>query len=470
MNRFAASAFVLIFIVALLGLAASGRAEDPTYQGEKFSRMIEIRAPEKIARAALELGLDRTVPILSKTLERRDSVFDRAELEIWQHLPSKLRSDQVQHTPVSADSARGKTLQVLCEIGFEARGAIPALIKLLNTETNQGNRQVQVAALGFIGFESPEAMTVLEKATHDPSSAVRAAAILELGWMGPKAASAVPSMIEEIKREEAGGAWWAFEALGRMGPAASNALPVLLPMLRSGSNTHGALVVLKGMGPAAAPALPELTRMIELRQPDYPLAVETLLNMGAPAQSCLSLLESMLTDTNAIARLLAATAVIRADGARDQAMSLLVAALGKKGRSTSHWSPPFHCSCHLSMRLNEDMTAAWLLGDLGPAALEAVPMLTKAAQSPNQWLRVIALRALWRIEKKPEFIVHELAELVPPLGKASETYNALAAMTLAEIGPGAKTAVPQLEQARLSGPRVLRHEATLALRRIGVEL
>ena len=60
---------------------------EPVYQGVKISRFIEMRPPEDVALAALELGPREVVPYLIKALRAQDSSLKRARLALWKRLP-----------------------------------------------------------------------------------------------------------------------------------------------------------------------------------------------------------------------------------------------------------------------------------------------------------------------------------------------------------------------------------------------
>ena len=194
--RYIAVGSVLGFAVAWPCGAAD---EEPVYQGEKFSRFIEMKAPESIATAALELGLDKTLPYLIDALGDRDSLWDMAKLEGWKHLPGSVQTQYRLSRPLPADNARIKALFSLGEIGLEAQAAVPAMIRLLAAETTQAVRQWRLAALSHIGAESFEAITALEKAIYDPDPGIHREALRGLAYIGPKAVSAAPAVLQEIR-------------------------------------------------------------------------------------------------------------------------------------------------------------------------------------------------------------------------------------------------------------------------------
>ena len=453
-----------------MGLTPCGNrafAAQPLYQGEKFSRVLELRSWEVTASAALELGLDQTLPILIRGLEEDDTLLGEAKQAVWNKLPRSVQQQHLQQMPVPASSTRFKALMTLGEIGLEARGAVPAVIRQLSRCTNAADRGGFLQVLARIGEDSPEAVAELTKALQSPQSATRENAALALGFIGPKAASAAPVLLKQLRTSDHPPATF-LATLGRMGPGASNAVPTLMKLLLNASNTVSriqALQALRRLGPSVAPALPELLKVIERREPGYPLAVEALLNSGPPARESLPQLEALLTDSNAVARVLAAAAVIKAGGAEAKALEVLTQVLENPKGSPGTWSPPFTYATGLSVAFNASLTAAWLLADCGPSAHTALPALARAMQPQRTWMAVVAARACWKIEGNPEPVLPVLMEALQHLGD-SEIEPALAAMVLAEMGPKAQTAVPTLEAARVHGKRNLRREATLALARI----
>jgi HEAT repeat protein len=269
----------------------------------------------------------------------------------------------------------------------------------------------------------------------------------------------------EIVRVQEHPSWWAFETLGRIGPSASNALPVLLDALHSESKARFAVRSLRNLRAVAAPAIPDLSRMILSRQAGYPIAVEALLNIGPPARETLPVLEPLLVHTNLIVRALAAAALAKIGGLHDMAVPVLIQVLETTNRVRDSWSPPFSYSRGPSVGFSPPLTAAWFLGEIGSPATAAVPSLKQAMRSRNTWLRAVAARALWRINGEADPVLPALAGALQ-VTKSSQTEAIIAAMTLAEMGPAARAALPELQEARLHGNKNLRREAVRTLARV----
>lgn len=108
----------------------------------------------------------------------------------------------------------------------------------------------------------------------------------------------------------------------------------------------------------------------------------------------------------------------------------------------------------------------WALEAIGPAAQEAVPSLVRLAkQGEFRELKPIA-NALGKIHSFPEIAVPLLASL---LQHEDVFIRSNAAMSLAEFGPQAKSAVPQLLKAILDPDENVARPAGFALKRIDPE-
>jgi HEAT repeat protein len=119
----------------------------------------------------------------------------------------------------------------------------------------------------------------------------------------------------------------------------------------------------------------------------------------------------------------------------------------------------------------ESRRAAQALGQIGPAAKDAVPLLVQAIQSPSLEVRSSAIDALGRMGP-------HAAQAVPAIIKEVDLpknhinyaplaqFRRLAARALGRIGPQAKEAVPVLKQALENEDPVYGIEAALSLWRI----
>ena len=140
------------------------------------------------------------------------------------------------------------------------------------------------------------------------------------------------------------------------------------------------------------------------------------------------------------------------------------------GQPASHWQNLL--AQHLDKETDEDKEecrrAAQALGQIGPPAQAAIPLLVRALQSPAVEVRGFAVDALGRIGQQPESVVPAIvaeADLPPahinyaPLAP----FRCLAARALGRLGPKAVAAVPMLERALQNEDPLYRVQAAWAL-------
>ena len=105
----------------------------------------------------------------------------------------------------------------------------------------------------------------------------------------------------------------------------------------------------------------------------------------------------------------------------------------------------------LTKRLKDDdagfrSLAAYALGQLGPAARDAVPDLTEALQDSNHKVRSSSAYALGRIGSSAQSAV---PALIRRIGDDEQEVRSSAASALGQMGPAARDAVPHLLTAAL---------------------
>ena len=125
--------------------------------------------------------------------------------------------------------------------------------------------------------------------------------------------------------------------------------------------------------------------------------------------------------------------------------------------ATDYWVAALKSSDSLERRL-----AAHALGEIGPAAREAVPALIEALRDPESFVRVWAAAALARVQpENPDAI----SALVAGTHDGISFVRSLAAWHLGRLGPGhlgIESVVPELHELNDNDPSV-RAEALVAL-------
>ncbi len=132
---------------------------------------------------------------------------------------------------------RSDVCRLLCAAGPTAQQIVPALVQAFEDKTWSG-RFSAAEPLGFIGGAA--AQTALIAALGDKDDVVARAAADAIGWIGPKAARAVPALIVALRTRRpdvnlpSGVVDWgpklqakAAYALAKIGPAAIAAVPQL---------------------------------------------------------------------------------------------------------------------------------------------------------------------------------------------------------------------------------------------------
>jgi HEAT repeat protein len=135
---------------------------------------------------------------------------------------------------VLADPAREvklAALQVVGQLGSDARGAVPRLIELRDDDDSDGDATVRAeAAVALVAIEGTVAtpsLPLLEAAARDRSHPSRWRVVEAMGRAGPPAVPALTEALRDVSTVR----FKAAEALGRVGPEAVAAVPALTSAL-----------------------------------------------------------------------------------------------------------------------------------------------------------------------------------------------------------------------------------------------
>jgi HEAT repeat protein len=249
-------------------------------------------------------GLDPWVPILLRLAEHDPDPAVRAGCFNTPRQAFKPPAVTAASVPVLIASLRSGDANVrthgillLSELGFDARAAIPELLRILNEPLVPGVVSKRgpagtfdpgceaASALGRIAPDSVEAKRVItalmEAAATGPINR-RGWAAHALGEFGSAGEEAVPVLIKVIKDstpddefERAPSAAWALGKIAPDTPSADVAIKALLPVLESRASLSRAKAIeaLGHFGPKAAAAIPRLRALKDDRNGEVRNAV-----------------------------------------------------------------------------------------------------------------------------------------------------------------------------------------------------
>jgi hypothetical protein len=262
---------------------------------------------------------------------------------------------------------------------------------------------------------------------------------------------------------------------------------------------HACLQALQVLGPRAAPFATQIAELLEHppRWPDgapsfvtrsydwEPDVLTALEKISPPATNVIPVLKPYLTNNTAVLRLLAARAILRIESDPEALLPCLTNLFEERavGEFAFAWGVGFPdplthrrlsgnwTNFQQITTLNTWTAAAYLLGELGPAAKAALPSLeglTGIVGTPEH------LFASWAIVKisgtESAFARHLVAELDAP-GKLSRgDIEFPAAHFLGDFGATAEFAIPRLETLARENPEPLRTVASDAVRKIRAAL
>jgi HEAT repeat protein len=303
-------------------------------------------------------------------------------------------------------------VRTLRAIGPGAKEAVPALTRLLKI----GQVRVHAAAaLWWIDKDPASIAALIEEAKVVGPNSDRSWAVQALGEIGSEAQDAVPAIALSLTDKERGIRAAAAVTLGRIGPGSKDTVPALVKLLKDSepSVRFGAAVALWRIEkhPAAVPALVEQLKGARGGE-EVTKASSALIQIGTGAKEITPELVELLKDSDGEVRVGAAE-VLWCFARDPRAMDTLCVALKNK-----NYSIRFD-ACKALARIGSDAkvavdtligllneleevsiphAAAEALGAIGPDARKAFPVLTKALEHPDSWVRWSAAGAMKKID------------------------------------------------------------------------
>lgn len=318
---------------------------------------------------------------------------------------------------------------------------IPMLIPALGDKEGavRDSAEEGLEKLGII------AVPALAKALQDKDSSVRRGAVKVLFHLGPQAADAAPALADALKTGETGFQQSIVVALGQLGPAGAPAVPQLLDAA-GWVDSHCRSLIFQTLGqigpradaavPAAIEALGDESRSVRSQ------AATALSKFGPSAKDAIPALADVLSDDHFLVRMRAAEAIVTI-GPDRQVLPQLIAALEDSDQNVR--------GC-----------AAKALAQLGDAAVDAVPALTRKLEDPNEsdQVRVYSANALGNIGPAASGSVGALIETLRSESSRRDRLSRSASTALTGIGEPAVGPLVELLQsddfvARKSAAKVL---------------
>lgn len=315
---------VVLVIVAVVGVMVlrSVFSREPAYRGKKvgawfkqyyrtgqWSSAKNERRHEEASRAIVALGTN-AVPFLVRECFSASRDFSpktnvQAFLASWR--------GPVRFPPfVPADMVRQEAADALLKIRPPANLLLPLVTNRLN-DPDQVRQRMAVYLLGTVGQGAEAAVPLLRGKFQSEDFQQRVLAVFGLDRLGAAAWPVTADLIEVVRTNGGGPAYYAMRALAKIGPSASNAIPVLKEKFIAQTNLTeqagiaGALICIDPSS-KLAPEFLERRRMYG--GPDGVLPLLFFLSeMGTNARTTLPMLKTILRDPDTVASKVALEAV-----------------------------------------------------------------------------------------------------------------------------------------------------------------
>lgn len=336
-------------------------------------------------------------------------------------------------------------IRALTDIGPRAKAAVPALKKALREE-DKGGRVNVGRAIWRIDQQVDEVIPIFVAVLEGGDSGERYEAAEQLKEMGSLAALAVPALIKAMSDEEWTTRSNVAEALGEIGPKATTAMPALIRLLQHDDNSLVQANAVQALGKIGdLKAVPILIAALENEDDTVRSnAIAAIETFGPKAKAAVPAL--VRTVQNDKANGWGAAKALGTVDVEGISVPVLIDALGDKNSTMRRF-------------------AAYGLQGMGRKATAAERVLHDGLRDSDPGVRVAAAAAYWSITGKTEDAVRTLQSV---LQKTDDWAARMwAADALAEIGPAAKAAVPDLMRCLKSGTRYVVTSSAKALGKIG---
>lgn len=338
-----------------------------------------------------------------------------------QKLEQTLAGDRHAH-------ARADAAWQLGQLG--STGSVPALIAALENDSSAAVRANAAASLWHLGDASRSAIPALTKALDDVSGAVVGNAAGALMKLGTPKSKLVPAYRRLLSRPDCDDRVVGLTAL------ATEAPPIdLFDAAWECSQTGDDMDVRRDAGEALRKIVGRRDRALAprildiLRNPgnrDTTTLIRAIGNYDPPLKEAVPVLASLLSSRDENTSGSAASALGDMKTAALPALQDLATcleahpqnqtredaakAIGEIGPKASSAVPALMKAAQNDKWPSVRNAAVTALGEMGPAAHEAIPMLREALKSPDDWMRLAARNALFRVEPDKRQEVADIAD------------------------------------------------------------
>lgn len=406
---------------------------DPAIVGESALKALSQHDVDLVEPliATLVAGGERSVPLMIEALKNKENAY-WAALVLAELGPTSAPAIPalVQTLQDKRPEVQLQALVALGQIGPKAASSVPAISKFLDPKSPAGLQYAAAFALANIGDKSALAeLKTLQDSQNEFLRTIAAWGVARIDPSPEAVKNSVTVLIASLQSKDSRVRQSAARGLAELKPDPELVREKIAAALADGDPTVRANVAdaIASLGVDIVPRMAEALKDERTRQ----LALESLRELG---------------DTADDARPAVADLVIELHKAGDEAtLPEALMTLGAIGE------PPAELR-GLLIELTDhhdpmvQRGAIYVLGKMGPSAVEALPKLMAAAKSSDEQNRIVGTWALLQVAPDdPETMKMALPLLIGALKSERELVRLEAALALGRLGAKAKSSVPALE-------------------------
>ncbi len=420
----------------LAWLGPKAREVIPSLRAALTDKRPQVRFSAAIALAQIAPSVTESIPVLIEALNYLDDeVIEVGEVP---KALARLGYRAKAALPSLIGLVRKGThdtdlMMALVEIDLEGTECVPVLVEAMKSE-DAGVADAAASYLGLLGRRAKGAVPALAKiltreveeeagSGHYPQTSAAKA----LRRIGPDAKSAIPALIRALRDpriavpgvgtgEKRRGDFdcstpiAAVEALGSLGPEAKAAIPALIGIVRSSDEDsscaslgQAAILALGQIRPEAGAAVPILRDLMQEDEKKDRCQLEAVIALYQLAPDGKDIAEKWLEKP-------VIYEAQRGIGLGTEGRAMVLGAMGRTSLETDWMTRRYLKRIDWMIALfdprdefDDEVTEEWFetIGSFGTAARLAIPRLNAFREHPNPWIRLWAKEALERIAEAP---------------------------------------------------------------------